>query len=67
MEPEGSSPYTQKSSPPVPILSQTDPVYAPHSTSRRSILILFSHVIIKVLQKLLMWNESWLLGFKDSL
>jgi hypothetical protein len=33
-----------KSSPPVPILSQIDPVRAPHPISRRSILILSSHV-----------------------
>jgi hypothetical protein len=32
------------SPPPVPILSQIDPVHAPHPTSRRSILILSSHV-----------------------
>jgi len=35
MEPEGSLP--------VPIPSQLDPVYTPHSTSWRSILILFSY------------------------
>jgi hypothetical protein len=33
-----------KSPLPVPILRQGDPVYAPHPTSRRSILILFSHL-----------------------
>jgi hypothetical protein len=33
-----------KSSPPVPILSQIDPVQAPHPTYRRSILILSSHL-----------------------
>jgi hypothetical protein len=34
-----------KSSPPVPILSHIDPVHAPpHPTSRRSILILSSHL-----------------------
>jgi hypothetical protein len=32
------------SSPPVPILSQIDPVHAPYPTSRRSILILSSHL-----------------------
>jgi hypothetical protein len=33
-----------KSPLPVPILSQLNPVYAPHPTSRRSILILSSHL-----------------------
>jgi hypothetical protein len=33
-----------KSPPPVTILSQIDPVHAPHPTSRRSILILSSHL-----------------------
>jgi len=32
------------STPPVPILRQINPVHAPHSTSWRSILILFSHL-----------------------
>jgi hypothetical protein len=41
MEPEGSLPYKQE---PVPILSQIDPVHAPHPTSRRCILILSSHL-----------------------
>jgi hypothetical protein len=35
-----------KSPPPVPILSQIKPVYAPHPTSRRSILILSSHLCL---------------------
>ena len=43
MEPEGSSPCTQEPVP-VPILSQINPVYAPHQTSRRSILIVSSHL-----------------------
>jgi hypothetical protein len=34
----------RKFPPPVPNLSQIDPVYTPHSTSRKSILILSSHV-----------------------
>src|SRR5215470_11389841 len=33
-----------KSSPPVPILSQLNPVNAPHPSSSRSILILSSHL-----------------------
>jgi hypothetical protein len=33
-----------KSSPPVPFLNQNDPLYAPHPTSQRSILILSSHL-----------------------
>jgi hypothetical protein len=33
-----------KNSPPVPILSQIDPVHAPHPTSRSPILILSSHL-----------------------
>jgi hypothetical protein len=33
-----------KSPPPVPIVIQIDPVHAPHPTSRRSILILSSHL-----------------------
>jgi hypothetical protein len=33
-----------KSPPPVPILGQIDPVHAPHPTSRRSSLILSSHL-----------------------
>ena len=33
-----------KSLPPVPILSQINPVYAPHPTSRRSMLLLSSHL-----------------------
>jgi hypothetical protein len=33
-----------KSSPSVPILSQIHPVHAPHPTSRRSILVLSSHL-----------------------
>ena len=35
---------THKRPPPVPILSQLDPVHTPHPTSRRSILILSSHL-----------------------
>ena len=40
MKPASSLPHSQ----PVPILSQIDPVHAPHPTSRRSILILFPHL-----------------------
>jgi hypothetical protein len=42
-----------KSPPPVPILSQIDPVDAPHPTSRRSILILSSHLLLGVPSDLL--------------
>jgi hypothetical protein len=37
-----------KSPPPVPILNQIDPVHALYFTSRRSVLILFSHVRLPV-------------------
>ena len=43
MEPECSLPI-HKCPPPVPILSQLDPVHTPHSTSWRSILILSSQL-----------------------
>jgi len=33
-----------KSPPSVPILSQLDPLHAPHHTSRRSILVIYSHL-----------------------
>jgi hypothetical protein len=36
--------HSHKYTPPVPILSQLDPVHAPHTTSWRSILILSSHL-----------------------
>jgi hypothetical protein len=42
-----------KSPPPVPILSQIDPVHAPHPTSRRSILILSSYLRLGLLSGLL--------------
>ena len=43
MEPEGSLQYSQVL-PPVPILSQIDPVHTPHPTFWRSILILSTHL-----------------------
>jgi hypothetical protein len=43
MEPEGSSPHSQELAT-CPVLSQINPVQAPHPTSQRSILILFSHL-----------------------
>ena len=42
-----------KSPPPVPILSQIDPVYAPHSTLQRYILILSSHLRLDLSNDLL--------------
>ena len=43
MEPEGSLPHLE-GPPPVPVLSQVNPVDVPHPTSRRCILILSSHL-----------------------
>ena len=43
MEPEGSLPR-YKSLPPVPVLSQINPVDDPHPTSWRSVLILLCHL-----------------------
>jgi len=40
--------HIQKRPPPVPILSQTNPVHTPHPTSWRSILILSSHLLLTV-------------------
>ena len=38
--------HINKRPPPVPVLSQINPVYGPHPTSSRSILILFSHLCL---------------------
>ena len=56
-EPEGSLPH-HKSPPTVPILSQSDPVHAPHPTSLRSILILFSRLRLGLPSGLRPWGFS---------
>jgi hypothetical protein len=43
MEPEGSLPDLE-GPPPVPVLSQINPVDVPHPTSRKCILILYFHL-----------------------
>ena len=47
---------SNKSPPPVPILSQIDSVHAPHSTPRIPILILFHHLRLSLRNILLPWD-----------
>ena len=52
MEPEGPLLHSQVPPPPVPVLSQIDPVHTSHPTSSKSILILSSHLRLGILSSL---------------